>query len=326
VFLAGHDPIASHLVVPWFADDSVPAERERGIASEWFWQEGDEHWFLLDLGLSSGMKDAVMRSRQRLPIYRCLSDYAPECWEAFERGEWPPHTKGFEVAAEVIRDRDRWKASYVELAEALGLVNRPEGQGGYDVAPHEQVLQTVREGARSVSERDEWKFVAKELPEYANAIGRIDAVFGRVGNLPLDETVKAVEDLAAERDRWRAVAEKQMGESCRYSYAIERIDAVLADIKPAQLTPPTRRDNQDLCSDAKEAGKVAIAATRWPFAGRSQIVRGSLEDQWAQIAECPSHLIRAPSTRRDDNLPLDVAPKHVEALVERALARTKEKP
>jgi hypothetical protein len=299
VFLAGHDPIASHLVVPWFADDSVPAERERGIASEWFWQEGDEHWFLLDLGLSSGMKDAVMRSRQRLPIYRCLSDYAPECWEAFERGEWPPHTKGFEVAAEVIRDRDRWKASYVELAEALGLVNRPEGQGGYDVAPHEQVLQTVREGARSVSDRDEWRAVVE----------RVDAALARVRNLPLGETVDTVEVLVAEAER----------------LSLELREARIAALRPAQPTVSTRRDDdRDWMAtyNAALAGALASGASSIEAVETARCCANQTHGSGAERAESSP----TPSTRRDDNLPLDVAPKHVEALVERALARTKEKP
>jgi hypothetical protein len=38
-----------------------------------------------------------------------------------------------------------WESRYVELADVLGLVNRPEGQGGYEVASHESVLEGLRE-------------------------------------------------------------------------------------------------------------------------------------------------------------------------------------
>lgn len=98
VYLAGHEPIASHLICPWFMDDSDPKERGDGIEWSWMWL-GDAHLFFVDLGESSGMGKAGSRCRyERIPCHvRRLMDYNPGCWAAFQRGEWPPHTAGFEV-------------------------------------------------------------------------------------------------------------------------------------------------------------------------------------------------------------------------------------
>jgi hypothetical protein len=91
--MIGRDPIASHLVGPWFLDDTVPAERLRGIESEWFWL-GDPHYFFLDLGMSPGM---------RLACDRCLKtgvkvvekNLTKKSFEQYLQGIFPPHTPGF---------------------------------------------------------------------------------------------------------------------------------------------------------------------------------------------------------------------------------------
>lgn len=92
--------VGSHMLNPWFMDDTDAAEREAGIANPWVWQPDVPHWFFTDLGTSRGMGLAHMRcNKERIAVrYETLEDYAPECWAAFQRGEWPSHTPGFEVA------------------------------------------------------------------------------------------------------------------------------------------------------------------------------------------------------------------------------------
>jgi hypothetical protein len=84
---------------PWFMDDTNPDEREAGMSNPWAWS-GSPHWFFEDLGISYGMRLAAARcDREHIDIlHRELSEYAPACWEAFQRGEWPPHTPGFVLA------------------------------------------------------------------------------------------------------------------------------------------------------------------------------------------------------------------------------------
>lgn len=91
--------IASHMINPWFMDDKRPAEREAGIDNEWVWGRDVRHYFFLDLGESRGMALARKRcAHDGIPASDlCLEEYDPACWAAFQRGEWPPHTPGFEV-------------------------------------------------------------------------------------------------------------------------------------------------------------------------------------------------------------------------------------
>ena len=91
--------IASHMICPWFLDDSIPAEREAGIDWDWVWQPGVRHWFFGDLGWSSGMSAARDRCND-LGIGTnvvSLGISGSEYWVAFQRGEWPPHTQGFRI-------------------------------------------------------------------------------------------------------------------------------------------------------------------------------------------------------------------------------------
>jgi hypothetical protein len=90
--------IASHLICPWYLDDTNEAERAAGIANSWAWA-GEPHWFFEDIGSSVGMGHAAARCLRDDIAYemKLLGMYAPECWESFERGEFPPHTPGFEM-------------------------------------------------------------------------------------------------------------------------------------------------------------------------------------------------------------------------------------
>ena len=92
--------IASHLICPWFFDDTNEIERAIGMQNEWVWGSKTGHVAFLDLGESEGMKAALKRCAAS-GIWcdkRLLREYAPSCWAAFERGEWPPATPGFKLA------------------------------------------------------------------------------------------------------------------------------------------------------------------------------------------------------------------------------------
>ena len=94
--------LASHLINPWFMDDGDADERTAGMNNEHVWQPDVPHWLFLDLGMSGGMTAAIKRcegSEPKIPL-QCLhlSTYHLESWAAFERGEWPPRTAGFEIA------------------------------------------------------------------------------------------------------------------------------------------------------------------------------------------------------------------------------------
>lgn len=95
----GAHALASHLLNPWYMDDSDPSERQAGIDNPWVWDADVPHCFFIDLGMTGGMRAAEARcGAERIPTRTMrLETYAPECWGAFARGEWPPHTKGFEV-------------------------------------------------------------------------------------------------------------------------------------------------------------------------------------------------------------------------------------
>lgn len=103
VRLQGHTVYASHINGPWFLDDSVPEERDLGIAlTAEITDDSWEHWFFLDLGplsSSEGMSKAYshFRKRKRYCHELHLADEAPDFWKAFEAGEWPPHTHGFDM-------------------------------------------------------------------------------------------------------------------------------------------------------------------------------------------------------------------------------------
>lgn len=99
--------IASHMLCPWFMDDEAPAERAAGINWGWMWSKEVPHVFFTDLGWSGGMKAAYARCRaEEIPTQTrdlatpAMWDEAKAetlLWDAFHAGEWPPHTKGFEI-------------------------------------------------------------------------------------------------------------------------------------------------------------------------------------------------------------------------------------
>ena len=84
---------ASHLVFPFFLDDEKPDAREFGIEAGYAWATcADIFAFYLDLGMSEGMKRALVQWDGRVIDNRELPD---EMYRAFLRCEQPPHTRGF---------------------------------------------------------------------------------------------------------------------------------------------------------------------------------------------------------------------------------------
>lgn len=94
----GH-AIGSHMLNPWYMDDTDPVEREAGINNPWVWQRGTLHAFFTDRGWSRGMESAHGRCADKhfAMLTVRLEHYSPDCWAAYQRGEWPPHTPGFEL-------------------------------------------------------------------------------------------------------------------------------------------------------------------------------------------------------------------------------------
>jgi hypothetical protein len=93
----GYSPLASHRLAPWFLDDRREDERAAGMSMPWFWDPEVPHFFFIELGLSSGMIAAKGRCLElQIPISEG-HQLPPEYWEAFQKGEQPPHTPGFEI-------------------------------------------------------------------------------------------------------------------------------------------------------------------------------------------------------------------------------------
>lgn len=97
VYLAGYRPIATHLCCPWFMNDHVEQERNDGIDWPGFWEHDVPHWFFTDRGTSRGMALGEERcERNGIPMRSFeLQEFECDCWERYQRGEWPPHTEGF---------------------------------------------------------------------------------------------------------------------------------------------------------------------------------------------------------------------------------------
>jgi len=95
----GKHAIASHMICPWFMDDSNSNERDQGIAWEWVWEPYVPHMFFCDLGWSRGMlaaRDKCMK--EQIPYDELtLAKYDPDMWEFFLQQHWPPHTVGFQL-------------------------------------------------------------------------------------------------------------------------------------------------------------------------------------------------------------------------------------
>lgn len=98
----GLHAIASHMMCPWFMDDSIEKERNEGIAWLWVWDPHNMHVFFEDLEWSTGMKLSHEKcTREGIPVrIESLKELSEEHWNAFQEGLWPPHTEGFEVAAQ----------------------------------------------------------------------------------------------------------------------------------------------------------------------------------------------------------------------------------
>jgi len=95
----GMHAIGSHLLNPWFMDDTVAEERAAGIDNPWVWSADVPHMFFTDLGTSRGMSLAKARCERDGIAHEIwgLDEVDEECFAAYVRGEWPPHTHGFEV-------------------------------------------------------------------------------------------------------------------------------------------------------------------------------------------------------------------------------------
>ena len=97
LYLKHYEPIASHLICPWFMDDNITKERQDGINWSWMWDAANPHWFFDDLGFSKGMIGAQSRCNHNDLHYEIytLAHVNPDCAAAFKRGDWPPHSEGF---------------------------------------------------------------------------------------------------------------------------------------------------------------------------------------------------------------------------------------
>jgi len=94
-YTRGEAAYASHLIYPQFLDDQNEEHREFGITAGYAWAvSGDLFAFYVDLGLSPGM----LRAKERWKDQDTEERHLPtEMWEAFERGELPNFTKGFDA-------------------------------------------------------------------------------------------------------------------------------------------------------------------------------------------------------------------------------------
>jgi hypothetical protein len=98
---------ASHLFYPQFLDDRVPEDRAFGIAAGLEWARAamfmnasqrntapsSVQRFYVDLGWSDGMKAAARALGDVVEVRKLPT----EMYEAFERGEYPPATPGWEL-------------------------------------------------------------------------------------------------------------------------------------------------------------------------------------------------------------------------------------
>lgn len=89
----GEAAYASHLFYTQFLDDEDLVEREFGITAGLEWAAcADMRIFYMDLGWSNGMKRALEVAGPEYEARKLPS----RMLEAFERGEYPKTTRGFE--------------------------------------------------------------------------------------------------------------------------------------------------------------------------------------------------------------------------------------
>jgi len=94
-FTLGEAAYASHLFYPQFLNDLDPEHRKFGIEAGYCWaQTADQFAFYTDLGWSDGMLRAKDRWAGRVTVERQLP---ADMLSAFERGELPGQTPGFEA-------------------------------------------------------------------------------------------------------------------------------------------------------------------------------------------------------------------------------------
>lgn len=60
----GESPYASHRIIPGALDDSIPAERDKGIRAGYaWWKHAAAIVFYVDHGISEGMHKALQRAK-----------------------------------------------------------------------------------------------------------------------------------------------------------------------------------------------------------------------------------------------------------------------
>ena len=97
--LNGDNAIASHMLCPWFMDDTIEEERNAGIGWSWVWEKNVPHMFFVDFGMSRGMEYALDACHKKgIEVSKNkLETLSPKMWKQFQNGEWPPHTPGFSL-------------------------------------------------------------------------------------------------------------------------------------------------------------------------------------------------------------------------------------
>jgi len=96
-FTLGEAAYASHLFYPQFLNDLDPEHRKFGIEAGYEWaQTANQFVFYTDLGWSDGMLRAKERWKYHVKVERQLP---AEMLSAFERGDVPGKTPGFEIPA-----------------------------------------------------------------------------------------------------------------------------------------------------------------------------------------------------------------------------------
>lgn len=70
-----------------------------------------------------------------------------------------------EAIAPLRAEQERLRADYLRVAEALEYVNHAEGQGGYEIAPNETLVEVARRGVRAYRNADEQEAELERLRE-----------------------------------------------------------------------------------------------------------------------------------------------------------------
>lgn len=123
----------------------------------------------------------------------------------------------------------------------------------------------------------------KDVAQYANAIGQIDAVLGIVGNAPVSETVAGVEALRVENEKLLAARERLEGKLSDRQGLIEEAEEHLADIRMYE------RDRAIAECDALKAGRA-----KWELDAIADVRRVEADNERlkAEVATAEVHVGR----------------------------------